>query len=283
MSETGIIFDIKQFAIFDGPGIRTTVFFKGCPLRCMWCHNPEGLSFQPQLMVSNNGCLNCGKCKAVCTSPENCILCGDCVKVCPLHLRKICGEEITGEQLAKRILKDKEYLLAQGGGVTFSGGEPTGQPAFLIETLERLKSIHRAIETSGYCQVDTFKTILTNLDYVIMDIKLVDEKKHRHYTGLSNQLILKNLEEVKKSGKPFLIRIPVIPGVNDTDENFEQTAKLLVGVTTLEQVELLPYHKTAGAKYSMVGRKYKPQFNEEIEPNLNVDIFHKHGIACTKM
>lgn len=283
MEKTGVIFDIKQFAVFDGPGIRTTVFLKGCPLRCMWCHNPEGLSFEPQLMVSPNGCTDCGSCRRVCKHPDGCILCGDCVRACPARLRKICGERMTVEELTGKLLRDREYLEKQGGGVTFSGGEPTGQPEFLLECLQKLRTMHRAIETSGYCRPGIFKDIMDELDYIIMDIKIADDEKHKMYTGVSNRIILDNLEQVKKSGKPFRIRIPVIPGVNDTEENYRLTAELLEGAKNLEMVELLPYHKTAGAKYSMVGRAYAPEFDVDREPVLETSAFENAGICCRKM
>lgn len=276
----GTIFDIKQMAVFDGPGIRTTVFLKGCPLRCQWCHNPEGLSFEPQMMVSENGCMNCGKCRNVCEYPDNCILCGQCVRACPFRLRKITGTKMEADELANKLLRDRDYLAAQGGGVTFSGGEPTAQPAFLLECLKKLSSMHRAIETSGYCEPKWFAKILREVDLIIMDIKMVHDEKHRYYTGVSNHMILENLEQVKKSGKLFWIRIPVIPGVNDSDENFRETAMLLKNSKNLEKVELLPYHKTAGAKYGMVGAEYKPEFDTEKEPNMNQKLFVDLGIRC---
>lgn len=282
-SATGIIFDIKQFAVFDGPGIRTTVFLKGCPLRCMWCHNPEGLSFEPQLMVSHNSCTHCGKCVEACEHPDNCILCGACIRACPNRLRKICGQKITAQDLAEKLLKDKEYLTSQKGGITFSGGEPCGQPDFLLECLDLLKPMHCSIETSGYCTPGVFHKIIDKLDYIIMDIKMVDEKDHIYYTGVSNKQILENLEQLKRSGKPFRIRIPVIPGVNDSKSNFEKTARLLEGSKNLELVELLPYHKTAGAKYEMVGKTYKPEFDIDRQPNLDREPFLKTGIRCEKM
>lgn len=276
----GTVFDIKQMSVFDGPGIRTTVFLKGCPLRCQWCHNPEGLSFKPQLMVSGNGCLHCGKCREACKHPEHCILCGDCVRACPLHLRKICGVEMEAEELAEKILKDRDYLQKLNGGVTFSGGEPTAQAEFLLECLKKLSGVHRAIETSGYCEPEKFREILTELDYIIMDIKLVDKRMHKHYTGVDNQKILVNLEQLKSSGKPFKIRIPVIPGVNDSRENFAATAGLLTDTETLETVELLPYHQTAGAKYEMVGSRYQPEFDTQKAPDLNELPFRELGVPC---
>lgn len=283
MSAIGTIFDIKQMSVFDGPGIRTTVFLKGCPLRCMWCHNPEGLSYKPQLMRSGNGCLHCGKCEAACPHPEGCVLCGSCVRACPKNLIRICGREVTAAWLSDHLLRDKEYLEHVGGGVTFSGGEPLGQPEFLMECLKRLDPVHTCIETSGYCRPDVYKNVIDLLDYVIMDLKMMDEEKHRHYAGFSNQMILQNLEYLKKSKKTFRIRIPVIPGVNDDRENFERTASALKGAKGLEVLELLPYHVTAGAKYSMVGMEYRPEFDEGQEPVLDVSIFEKAGIPCRKI
>lgn len=278
MSKTGTIFDIKQLAVFDGPGIRTTVFMKGCPLRCKWCHNPEGLSFSPQLMVSTQGCTGCGRCKEACPSPERCTACGRCVIACPLRLRKICGTEYTAEALAGKLRRDERIFRMNGGGVTLSGGEPTAQPEFVLELLERLEGIHRAIETCGYCSSDIFDEILKRLDYVIMDIKLADPKKHQYWTGKSNEKILANLEQLKRSQKPFTARIPLIPGVNDTEENLRMTAGMLQNTDSLNRLELLPYHKTAGAKYSMVNLEYTPGFDENREVNAAVEIFERFEI-----
>lgn len=279
----GTVFDIKQLAVFDGPGARTTVFLKGCPLRCMWCHNPEGLSPEPQLMVSRNSCTHCGKCRAVCPSPDSCILCGSCIKVCPNNLRKICGIQYEAADLADLLLKDAEYLAMLGGGVTFSGGEPTMQSRFVCEVADILEGVHLAVETCGYCTSDRFKSVIDRMDYVMMDIKLVDSEKHRKYCGVDNGPILKNLEYLKSCGKPFRIRIPVIPGVNDSNENFAATAKLLTGCDTLDKVELLPYHKTAGAKYSMVNLDYSPEFDINAVPNLDMGIFESYGIPCSRL
>lgn len=279
----GTVFDIKQLAVFDGPGPRTTVFLKGCPLRCEWCHNPEGLSVEPQLMVSLNSCRHCGQCAAVCPSPGNCIACGRCTKVCPDNLRKICGVRYTPEELAALLLKDKDYLTALGGGVTFSGGEPTMQAGFVMDTVALLEGMHCAIETCGYCRPEVFQQVIGVMDYVMMDIKLVDEQQHIRYTGVSNQLILENLAWLKTSGKPFRIRIPVIPGVNDSDGNFSATADLLTGAEMLEKVELLPYHKTAGAKYSMVQKEYAPSFDCNAAPRMNMQLFVDRGIPCTRL
>lgn len=280
MSTIGTIFDISQFAVFDGPGIRTTVFFKGCPLRCEWCHNPEGLFFTPQMMVSHQSCIHCGKCSGVCSHPEVCINCGECVTVCPLHLRKLCGTQYTPENLAKILLKDKDFLKRNGGGITFSGGEPLAQPSFLLELLEWLGDIHTTIETSGYCDPEVFQSVLTKLDYIIMDIKLVDSIEHKLYTGVNNEKIIKNLEYLKTCKKPFVVRVPLIPGVNDTNENLTETALLLKDAPNLIKVELLPYHKTAGSKYSMINKVYAPTFNINQKVNTNTTCFTDHGISC---
>lgn len=280
MSQTGVIFDIKEFAVYDGPGIRTTVFFKGCPLRCMWCHNPEGLSFKPQLMVSHAACTHCGRCVKACPHTDvPCQVCGACVRSCPQRLRKVCGDTWTAQDLAEKLLRDADGLPSYGG-VTVSGGEPTGQPAFLLELLERLSPLHRAMETSGFCAETVFQDALARLDYVLLDIKLADSARHKYYTGVDNAPILRNLALLKDSGKPFRVRIPVIPGVNDDDDNLEQTAKLLEGASNLELVELLPYHVTAGAKYEMVGLKYAPEFDGAAKPRLNTAIFEAHGLTA---
>lgn len=280
MSIKGTVFDIKQLAVFDGPGIRTTVFLKGCPLKCMWCHNPEGLSFKPQKMKSSAGCLQCGRCDEVCRHPKTCTLCGECARICPKHLIKICGTVVTSDWLAQHLLRDEGYLERVQGGITFSGGEPLAQPEFLLDCLQRLAKFHTCIETSGYARPEVFQQAVKLLDYVIMDVKLVDASRHRYYTGVDNRQILENLEYLKRSHKPFRIRIPVIPGVNDDEENMSAIAHLLQGAGMLDFVELLPYHTTAGAKYSMVGTIYQPEFDEEREPDCRVDLFEQAGVQC---
>lgn len=244
---TGILFSIEEFAVNDGPGIRTTVFLKGCPLNCVWCHNPEGQRFAPELMTKSG-------------RPET------------------CGYEISAADLAKRILRDRDIFEESGGGVTFTGGEPLSQSDFLLEVMTILgDKVHKVVETSGFAKPDVFESVMEKTDLFLFDIKLVDGDRHREYTGKDNGVILANLSRLMASGKPFVVRVPLIPGVNDSLENMKATADLLEGSTGLQRVELLRYHKTAGAKYSMLGRRYNPPFDTEAEPMIH-DEFMKKGI-----
>jgi len=280
MSHKGLIFDIKEFAVFDGPGIRQTVFFKGCPLRCNWCHNPEGLQKIPEIMVSAESCLHCGKCSDVCVH-ESCTACSECVRVCPLRLRRISGTWMTSRELADTIHENSDYYEQCGGGVTFSGGEPLMQAEFLTEVLKLLPDVHTAMETSGFTDSQTFTTVVSHLDYVLMDIKIFDNDLHIKYTGVSNEQILQNAKILCAGDTPFVIRIPVIPGVNDNEQNFRQTAKWIAGAKALEKIELLPYHKTAGAKYSSVGKAYAPMFDIDKAINISTGIFEEYNIRSS--
>lgn len=274
----GMIFDINEFAVHDGPGIRTTVFLKGCPLRCQWCHNPEGLAFSQQLLAGSNGCTSCGACAAVCKHPDGCVACAECIRACPKNLRRFAGKLYSSGELANMILKNEQFLL-ENGGVTFSGGEPLAQPEFLFETVRQLKPLHVALETCGYTKKSVFEEMLSIVDLVLMDIKHADDAKHKFYTGVSNQIILDHLKLLKNSEKAFIIRVPVIPGANDSVQNMQQTATLLEGCRTLQRVELLRYHKTAAAKYELLGKKFPFHYEREtpsIEPL--VAPFKAHGI-----
>lgn len=279
----GLVFDIKEWAVFDGPGVRTTVFLKGCPLRCSWCHNPEGISPKPQLLVSDVSCIHCHACEQVCPHGIDllqCTACGACVAVCPLHLRNIAGTYYEAKDLANILQKQARVLKASGGGVTFSGGEPLYQHMFLKEVIGYLDGVHIAIETSGHAQPAVFQEIVSLLDYVLMDLKIMNPLVHQQYCGQDNRLILENLTFLKQSGKPFVIRIPVIPQVNDTIENYEQTAQVLKGAQNLQYVELLPYQQVAGAKYQMLGHLYNPGFATDVKPCLDTTAFTSLGIPC---
>lgn len=245
----GIIFDIKEFAVHDGDGMRTTVFLKGCPLRCLWCHNPEGLSNKPQLMVRESSCKHCGLCLKPCNHKE-CKPYKRCIHICPDNLVKIVGEEISAKDLAQRLLKNEDIL--NKGGITFSGGEPLMQAEFLLETISYLKNINIAIETSGYCDSKIFSKVIDKVNYVYMDIKLADESKHIKYTGVSNKLILNNLQILKDSNIPCTIRTPLIPNITDTKENIDAIKKIIGNLNH----ELLPYNEFSSLKYKNLNLKY---------------------------
>ena len=249
---TGSIFDIKEMAVHDGPGIRTTVFFKGCPLRCRWCHNPEGFISEPQLLYKSSRCLHCGQCQTECEHAD-CKLFGRCIYLCPENCLEIVGRQVTSKELAKELKQLTEIIGNGFGGFTFSGGEPLAQPEFLFELIEELKDYHLCIETSGYANENIFKRVIEKMDFVIMDIKLADSKFHKLYTGVGNEQILKNLEILKSSQIPYIIRTPLIPDVTDEKNNLEKI-KELIGNSKWEKV---PYNQLAGAKYKMLGMKYE--------------------------
>ena len=287
----GTVFDIKEFSVYDGPGVRVTVFLKGCPLRCAWCHNPEGLTPSPEIMLSKNACVSCGKClvddckltgsaAALSTGGGKCSGCGICIEKCPMALRKLTGTVYSSEELIDRIKKYAPFI-SDGGGVTFSGGEPTLQAEFLLEVLDGLP-FHKAMQTCGFCKPEVFKRILEKLDFLFFDIKHTDSVKHKKYTGVGNEIILENLRKVISLGIPFIARVPLIAGVNDDRENLEKTAELLTGASGLLRVELLPYNAAAGAKYEMVGKSY---MHGDFKAPENIDItpFTERGIECKVM
>ncbi len=287
----GTVFDIKEFSVYDGPGVRVTVFLKGCPLRCKWCHNPEGLAGKPQIMVSS-ACISCGLCtvpecsltggmKNLLESDYECTACEKCIDKCPYAYRKIAGKEYTPKELADAVMKNAIFLT-DGGGVTFSGGEPTVQAGFMLEVFDLLP-LHKAIETCGFCQEDTFKKVLDRIDFLFFDIKHTDPEMHKKYTGVDNALILRNLEAVKESGKPFIVRIPMIKGVNDGIENLQKTASLLSDAKSLVRVEILPYNGAAGAKYAMTGMPYENAFIAPARSEIDVSPFTEKGIECKIM
>lgn len=273
----GTIFNIEEFAVHDGPGIRKLVFFKGCALHCKWCHNPEGISSGKELMVSHTTCIHCGRCVEICSN-EKCNGCGKCVGVCPLHLRKICGQEIDGKDLAKELLKGKDILINSGGGITISGGEPLTQPDFLFELIEHIKPINIAVETSGHAASHIFQKMASMVDLVLFDVKHTDTEIHKEYTGVDNYHILENLDFLCCSNTDFYVRVPLIPGVNDTRENMEKTALLVSHAKHLIRVELLPYHKTAGVKYGMMNKYFDPGFDTRKMVNVWKDVFENYNI-----
>ncbi len=281
--EQGIVFSIEEFSVYDGPGIRTTVFFKGCPMRCNWCHNPEGLEPRVQIVKNPNGCLHCGACERVCPDREKCTLCGKCIAVCPRNLIRFSGEIYTAERLTKKLLKNADYLNECGGGVTFSGGECLLYADFLAEVIGNLKGkVHTAIQTCGYADSEKFKRVLSVVDYVMYDLKVMDRERAVRYTGCDNTLILKNYQILSDSGVPFVARVPLIPGVTDTGENLKAIAERVKN-SNASGVELLPYNKMAGSKYKLVGKEYQPVFDEKAEVNIDTALFEREGIPVKVM
>lgn len=277
---TGVVFDIKEFAVFDGPGIRTTVFMKGCPLRCQWCHNPEGLTHQPQLMVSRAACTDCGACRRVCprVPGEACRACGTCISACRAGLRRIAGEIWTADALSRRLQKDADVYALSGGGITFSGGEPLAQWGFVRDVLDRLSGIHTAIETSGFAPDSVFQDAMNRCSLIMMDWKVSDPALHLRYTGVSQEPILRHAQMLAAGSTPFILRMPIIPGVNDNKAHFETAARLVRNAESLVRIDILPYQRAAGAKYEMVGLQYETAFDESIPPSFHTQIFDRMGI-----
>jgi len=267
----GIIFNCQRFSLQDGPGIRTTIFLKGCPLRCLWCSNPESQSFSTEIAHNDVLCNQCGECINVCPTNaislkakgisinrNQCNNCGSCVNVCYFGALKIFGEEKTIPQLITEIAKDIAYYRNSGGGVTLSGGEPLAQPDFAIELLRRCHDfgVHTAIDTCGYVNFDAFIEIIKFCDLILYDIKQTDTIIHKKFTGVDNNIILNNLEKVLYNGARVIIRIPVIPGANNTEENISSICKELIKFNTITEINLLPYHRLGIHKYKMLDRQY---------------------------
>ena len=276
---TGRVFSVEEFSTYDGPGIRMTIFLKGCPLRCMWCHNPEGQRTEVEIARSPNGCLGCGACmkQGELKTGSPCLV-KESAAVCPRKLIRFCGEDFTPEELIAKIERNIPILNMSGGGVTFSGGEPLCHADFVEDCMKLLRGkTNRALQTCGYCRTDIFERVLAECDYVLYDLKLMDDEKHRHYTGVSNVLILENYRRLTASGVKFCTRIPLIPTVNDTEENITATARFMreCGV---DYIELLPYNKLAGGKYLMLGRKYETDFDGSLDPVIRSEIFNQYGI-----
>ncbi len=246
--QTGIVFDLKEFAIHDGPGIRTTVFLKGCPLACMWCHNPESQSRQPQIMHSPSGC-------------------------------RTAGVEYTSARLAAVLNRHAPIFQKNEGGVTFSGGEPLMQAEFVAEVIDQLDPVHILLDTSGFAKESSLRLLIPRVNMFYYDIKLVDTRAHRGYTGVDNDVILRNLQLVNESRVPLVIRVPLIPGVTDTDSNFRQIVMLVKDMPALVSVDLLPYNRQAGAKYASAGMSFRPTYDEAQPPRINKMIFEDAGIG----
>ena len=296
---TGIIFNIMKFCVHDGPGIRTTVFLKGCPLGCWWCHNPEGLAEHRELSFRQDRCLLCGACYDACPNGavevrdgsflpirERCQRCGACVEVCFSGAREMVGREVTVTEVIEEVEKDMVFYEVSGGGVTFSGGEPFMQPDFLAALLEscRGKGIHTAIDTAGYAPADTLRHISERTDLFLYDLKIVDDEIHKAYTGVSNELILENLRMLASLRDDVVIRIPLIPGINDSEESISDIHHFISTLETVRKVHLLPFHKAGRDKYAKIGLTCRLP---EIEPIAGervreiAEMFESKAVAVT--
>ncbi len=297
---TGTIFDIKKYSVHDGPGIRTTVFFKGCPLECAWCHNPEGQRMSAEMMFSSDRCTACGTCVSICpnqaialeagsaqmetvhpgqamplkdpsqnlggahgihTVREKCTACGECVKACPRGAREVAGRVVTSDELIQEIMKDVVFYDSSGGGVTFSGGEPLLQPDFLLALLRECKEreIHTAVDTCGFAEWETLSAIAPYVDLILYDLKCIDAGMHVELTGSGNDAILENLTRLSKTHSNVTVRFPLIPGINDNEENIVSMGKFVSSLRwegNSPQIDVLPYHKTGIGKYERLGRVY---------------------------
>jgi pyruvate formate lyase activating enzyme len=273
---TGLIFDIQRFSVHDGPGIRTTVFFKGCSLRCFWCHNPEGLSPKIQIQFNINRCIQCGACITACAEGAHeiidglhsydrplCKQCGNCVETCYAEALLKVGREVTVQDVMDEVLADRAFYETSGGGVTLSGGEPVLQTEFAKALLTACKTqgVHTAIETAGNVRWDSLEQLLPEIDLVMMDLKIIDPSRHRQFTGVDNTRILENATRLAKSQMPLHFRTPVVPSVNDSEAEIIEIANFIKGLMqgrrNLIQWELLPFHRLATDKYRSLGYEYQ--------------------------
>ena len=272
MSNKGIVFDIKRMAIHDGPGIRTTVFLKGCNLSCKWCHNPESIDFKPEIMLDINKCIGCRECEKVCEydaqifingkheiDKDKCTLCGKCIKVCPTRTLKICGEETTVQKTIEYILRDELFYNHSSGGITISGGEPLCQFEFTKKLLYAAKSkgLNTIVDTNGYCKWDLLEELMPFVDIFRIDLKHMDPKKHKKLTEKDNKIILDNIKKLSCKNKKAAIAIPIIKDINDSDSHINKVADFLSSLPKKYPVNLLPYHDYYISKCNQIGRKCK--------------------------
>lgn len=285
----GTVFNIQRYSIHDGPGIRTTVFLKGCPLTCWWCHNPESQELKQEIIYNYKKCIGCGDCINICSNNAivynknrfirdriKCNLCGKCAETCPTEAIEMIGRKMTVEEVMKEIEKDMVFYEESGGGVTFSGGEPLMQPEFLESLLDvcKEKGIHTALDTSGYGEWGIISKILKKVDLFLYDIKHIDNDKHMKFTGVSNELILSNLKRLVLGNAEIWIRIPVIPEVNDDEESILEIGKFVLSLN-LEKIFLLPYHNIAADKYKRLGRKYNLPYTSVPKEEQMIEIARK--------
>lgn len=263
-----LVFDIQRFSVNDGPGIRTTIFLKGCNLNCLWCHNPESKSLKKELMFYPSKCIGCNECVNMCDlhtivdgvhkiGRNECIVCGKCVTNCVGAL-EICGKEISVEEVIKIVLKDIDFYKNSGGGITISGGEPLLNIDFTKELLMEAKkyNIHTAIETSGYASWDDILKIIPYVDLFLWDIKETNPYLHKKYTGVNNELIIENLFKLNETGKEIVLRCPIIPSLNDREEHLKMIGELAEKLSSVIRVDVEPYHNLGKSKSESIGKKY---------------------------
>jgi pyruvate formate lyase activating enzyme len=294
-----LIFDVKRYAINDGPGVRITIFLKGCSMTCDWCHNPESQSAYTQKMYSEQKCIGCQECVKAClqnactltangiiTDSQACILCGTCAEVCPAKATEMSGEEMSVERIMEMIKKETIFMDQSEGGVTFSGGEPLLHHEFLLELLKECgkEGIHRCVDTTGFATTEVLMKIARNTEYFLYDLKMMDSVKHKQYTGVPNEVILKNLKLLAASGAEINIRIPLIHGVNDDEENIQQSAAFIASLKgEKKQVNILPYHNIASTKYKKLGQMYNPGIMaqpDEDRQQYVLDVFKSYGLRA---
>jgi len=281
---SGVVFDIRRFSIHDGPGIRTTVFFQGCPLACAWCHNPEGMAPEPALVYRANRCLRCGACVPACpqgaialhdelvhTDRDRCICCGTCVEVCYAGARELAGRTMTVAEVLAEVERDTVFYDESQGGVTFSGGEPLMQADFLLALTRacRERGFHTVLDTCGFAPWAVLDRVREYIELFLYDVKLIDDTRHRRFTGVSNARILENLRRLSGHGQRIILRLPLIPGINDDFENVRATGALAAELR-ISQLDVLPYHQAGVEKYERVGAAYalteaRPPRDQEVE------------------
>ncbi len=258
----GLIFDIQKFCINDGPGIRTTVFFKGCPLHCVWCHNPESQSRDRQIMFYADKCTHCGKCKNLTIDNTDFL--------CPNEAKEICGKTISSDEVITEVMKDYEFYKNSGGGITLSGGEPLFQFDFALELLCKAKenNLHTAIETCGFADKNKIMQIAEHTDLFLFDFKEADHELHKTYTGVDNALIMENLSLLNELKKDIILRCPIIPGYNDRQENYDKISELANTITSIKNIEIEPYHALGEGKYAALEKQY-PVILVQTEEQIN--------------